>query len=72
MLLGGACSQGVPGWGGSAPRVGYLVPGASDPRGVPGTWGGGSTPGGAHGGDPPGTATAAGVTHSTGMHSCLH
>ena len=27
--------------------------------------------GGGGGGDPPGTATAAGVTHPTGMHSCF-
>ena len=27
--------------------------------------------GGVPGGDPPGTATGAGGTHPTGMHSCL-
>ena len=32
---------------------------------------GGSAPGGVPGGDPPGTATAAGGTHPTGMHSCI-
>ena len=32
---------------------------------------GGCLLGGVPGGDPPGTATAAGGTHPTGMHSCL-
>ena len=41
------------------PRGGGLVPS------------GGSGTGGVPGGDPPGTATAAGGTHPTGMHSCL-
>ena len=52
------------------PGLGCLVRGGawsrgglSGPRGVPG-------PGGSPGGDPPGTATAAGGTHPTGMHSC--
>ena len=44
-------------WGGAWSRE------VSGPRGVPG-------PGGSPGGDPPGTATAAGGTHPTGMHSC--
>ena len=39
-------------------------------RGVPAP-GGGAWSRGVHGGDPPGTATAAGGTHPTGMHSCL-
>ena len=43
---------------------GCLVPG-----GVPGP--GGAWSWGVPGGDPPGTATAAGSTHSTGMHSCI-
>ena len=33
--------------------------------------GGGLVLGGVPGGDPPGTATAAGGTHPTGMHSCF-
>ena len=33
--------------------------------------GGWSGPGGMPGGEPPGTATAAGGTHPTGMHSCF-
>ena len=33
--------------------------------------GGVPAPGGVPGGDPPGTATAAGGTHPTGMHSCF-
>ena len=55
LLPEGACSQG----GVSAPG-GCLLPG-----GVP-------APGGVPGGDPPPprTATAAGGTHPTGMHSC--
>ena len=32
---------------------------------------GGLVPGGVPGGDPPWTATAAGGTHPTGMHSCF-
>ena len=43
---------------------GCLVRGVSGP-------GGGVWSGGVPGGDPPGTATAAGGTHPTGMHSCL-
>ena len=39
------------------------------PRGVPAPEGGACSRGGA-GGDPLGTATAAGGTHPTGMHSC--
>ena len=49
---------------------------------MPGSWGGvcsggsalgGSAPGGMPGGDtPPKTATSAGGTHPTGMHSCSH
>ena len=39
-----------------------------------GVWcqGGVPGPGGVPGGDPPGTATAAGGTHPTGMHSCMY
>ena len=54
---GGCLVWGVPGPGGAWSR------GVSGPRGVPG-------PGGSPGGDSPGTATAAGGTHPTGMHSC--
>ena len=57
---GGVCSQGglllgVPGPGGVCSR-GYLLLGGS----APGGWR-----------SPPGTATAAGGTHPTGMHSCF-
>ena len=46
--------------------------GGSGPGGVvPGPTGGVPGPGGLPGGDPPETATAAGDTHPTGMHSCL-
>ena len=56
--------------GGESSR-GCLLPGGRElppggmppPRGV-------LPPGGMPGGDPPGTATAAGGTHPTGMHSC--
>ena len=51
-------ARGVPGPGGPGPG-GCLVPG------------GGSWSWGVPGGDPPRTATAAGGTHPTGMHSCL-
>ena len=51
---GGACSKGVPAPGGSGPG---------------GTCSGGG-PGGCLLETPPGTATAAGGTHPTGMHSC--
>ena len=60
------CSQGgclVP--GGSAPG------GVSAPGRVPASGGvGGLLPGGCLVETPPGTATAAGGTHTTGMHSC--
>ena len=66
---GGVCSGGCLLWGlvlsgpgGVSGPGGGLVLGGSGPGGVPG-------PGGP-GGDPPGTATAAGGTHPTGMHSC--
>ena len=70
-LVWGVCSRGVSALGGVCFR-GEGVPG---PRGgvLPGgvlPWGG-LLPGGMPGGDPPGTATAAGGTHPTGMHSCL-
>ena len=64
----------VPG-GVPAPRGvwsrGPLLPGGGGPapRGVPAP-GGGAYSRGAPGGDPPETATAAGGTHPTGMHSC--
>ena len=48
----------MPGPGGSAPEGGCLVPGRVFLRG--GAWW-----------RPPGTATAAGGTHPTGMHSCF-
>ena len=54
---------GVPGPGGSAP-VGCLVPGGSAPEG--------SALGGCLLETPPRTATAAGGTHPTGMHSCSY
>ena len=55
--------------GGSAP--GGLVPrGDLLPGGVPGL--GGLLLRGVPGEDPPGTATAAGGTHPTGMHSCFY
>ena len=53
---GVSATGGVCSWGGLVPGGGGLLPGGSGP-GVPG-------------GDPPGTATAAGGTHPTGMHSC--
>ena len=62
VLVGGL----VPGSGGSAPG-GCLVPGGGL---VPGPGEGGLLPGGAWW-RPPGTATAAGGTHPTGMHSCF-
>ena len=55
----GACSWGMPGPGDA--WSGVCVPGP----------GGGVWSGGVPGGDPPGTATAAGGTHPTGMHSCI-
>ena len=71
----------MPGPGGSAPRDvcsgrGCLVRGDLLPGGVvPGPAGGWSAPGGGGqgvpSGDPPGTATGAGGTHPTGMHSCF-
>ena len=68
LFTGGACSQGVPapgGWGGLVlgGGGGALVWGVPAPGGrVPGTVGVPSE-------DPPRTATAAGGTHPTGMHS---
>ena len=59
---------GVPGRGGSAPREGLL-----QGRGVPGQGGllrGGCLVRGGAWWRPPPTATAAGGTHPTGMHSC--
>ena len=58
-LGGGASSGGVLSPGGGASCRGVLPP-----RGLP--------RGGGAGGDTPGTATAAGGTHPTGMHSCLY
>ena len=58
----------MPGRGGSAPRG---VPGSGSLGGwAPGPGGPGSK--GLPGADHPGKATAAGGTHPTGMHSCLH
>ena len=67
--------------GGSAPG-GVPGPGVPAPGGVPGpggvcSWGAllpeGLVPrGGVPGGDSPNTATAAGDTHPTGMHSCFY
>ena len=48
---------------------GVSTPGGSGPGGVY-SRGGSSPAGGVPGGDPPRTATAADVTHPTGMHSC--
>ena len=65
---GGACSGGVPAPGGVC-SGGCLL------RGMPGPGGcliwGGSAPRGGAWWRPPRTATAAGGTHPTGMHSCL-
>ena len=62
LLWGVPAPGGTNSWGVSAPRGmsapgGCLLLGGACSRGVPG-------------GDPPGTATAAGGTHPTGMHSC--
>ena len=54
------CSQ-----GGAPHPGGCFLPEGLPPRG------GGASSGGVPGGDPAGTATAAGGTHPTGMHSCL-
>ena len=62
---GGVCSGGCLVWGVSAPGRGDAWSG-----GVPGAREGCSQ-GGVPCGDPPGTATAAGGTHPTVMHSCL-
>ena len=61
LLLGGAWSEGGAWLGVPAPG------GLPAPRGVPGLVG--AVPGGVPGGDPR-MATAAGGTHTTGMHSC--
>ena len=74
LFTGGvACSRGdlVRGgllWGVPA-SGGMCLVGGSAPRGVLSGVGGVPAPGGVPGGDPP-TATAAGGTHPTGMHSC--
>ena len=57
------------GWGGGL-LPGVPGPGGSAPGGHAWSGGGGLLLGGVPGGDPPGTATAAGGTHPTGMHSC--
>ena len=59
LLTGGVLPLGrvLPPWGG-----GCLLSGGGSSRGVCSR--------GVPGGDPPGTATAAGGTHPTGMHSC--
>ena len=59
--VGCACSLGVWSWGVPAPG-GSGLRGGSGPRGVPAPGGGGVW-------RPPMTATAAGGTHPTGMHS---
>ena len=64
--MGGVCS-----WGVSAPGGGVCSQGVSAPGGVSALGGVCSRGGQVPGGDPPGTATAAGGTHPTGMHSCL-
>ena len=56
LLVGCLLLGGV--WSQGSGPGGCLVPGGVWSRGMPG-------------GDPPGTATAAGGTHPTGMHSCL-
>ena len=56
LVWGGVCSRGCLVWGGSAPG-GVYAPG--------GTCSGGCLV------ETPRTATAAGGTHPTGMHSCL-
>ena len=66
LAAGSACSQGVCSRGGVCSRRGAWS-GGSAPGGL---LQGGSAPGGVPGADPPGTATAAGGTHPTGMHSC--
>ena len=66
-LGGGAWSRGgVPGTRGAC--SGGPGPGGMPARGV---WSWGVWSQGVPGGEPPGTATAAGGTHPTGMHSCL-
>ena len=71
LLLGGVCllrgrvsAWGVSAWGVSAPG------GVCSRGGLLRGEGGLLT--GRPGGDPPGTATAAGGTHPTGMHSCFY
>ena len=61
--VGGAWCGGCMVWG-----RGCMVPGGCMVLGMHGT-GGCMVPGGVPGADPP-TATAAGGTHPTGMHSC--
>ena len=61
-LGGAACSRGGLLWGVSAPGDAWSGGGA---------WSGGSAPRGGAWWRPPRTATAAGGTHPTGMHSCL-
>ena len=63
----GGCLGGSGQGGLQAHTWGVPGPGGSAPRGLPGPgWGEVGC------GDPPGTATAAGGTHPTGMHSCLY
>ena len=79
MFLHLSVSHSVHGGGGVVclVPVGCLVPEGVCSGGVPAPGEGGSAPGGClvlggvPGGDPLGTATAAGGTHPTGMHSCL-
>ena len=80
LLTGGGCFL-----GGVLPPGGYFLQGGASSRGRGASSGGvggassfggvlplrGASSLGGPGGDPPGTATAAGGTHPTGMHSCL-
>ena len=69
LVLWGLCSRGVPGPKGVCSRGGCLVLGGGLLRG---SALGGVCSQGVPGGDPPPlTATAAGGTHPTGMHSCF-
>ena len=66
LSTGGYLVQGVPGPGGSDPRRGSWSGGSAPRGGVPGP---GSAPRGVD--HPSLTATVAGSTHPTGMHSCF-
>ena len=64
LTVGGVCSPGHLVLGGGVCSRGCLLPGGSAPGGL-------LLPGGVPGGDPPRTATAAGGTYPTRMHSCF-